>query len=98
MRLRLPTYSPETFGVRSAVRVPRTDDTVPYCVRRSLMIRCRIDQTFFLRFFCYLSGTYLMQTLITEGARNACEHRLPPGSRTDRARLVTLYTDEQFYS
>jgi hypothetical protein len=39
-----------------------------------------------------------MQTLITEGARSSCEHRLPAGSRADHAQLVTLYTDEQFFS
>ena len=39
-----------------------------------------------------------MQTLITEEARNCCELRLPAGSRNDRAQLVTLYTDDVFYS
>ena len=36
-----------------------------------------------------------MQTLITEKPRNACELRLPAGSRNDR---VTLHTSDLFYS
>jgi hypothetical protein len=39
-----------------------------------------------------------MQTLITEEARNSCELWLPAGSRNDRGQLVTLYTDDLFYS
>jgi hypothetical protein len=31
--------SPGMFGVRSTPLVPRTDDTVPYCARPSLLIR-----------------------------------------------------------
>jgi len=36
-----------------------------------------------------------MQMLITEEARNACELRLPAGSRNDR---VTLHTSDLLYS
>ena len=39
-----------------------------------------------------------MQTLITEEACNACELRLPAGSRNHRAQLVILDTDDLFYS
>ena len=39
-----------------------------------------------------------MQTLMTEEACNACELRLPAGSRNDRAQLVTLHTSDLFYS
>ena len=39
-----------------------------------------------------------MQTLTTEEACNACELRLPAGSRNHRAQLVMLDTDDVFYS
>jgi hypothetical protein len=42
--------SPEIFGVRSALRVLRSDDTVPYCARLRLLIRSRIKQNFFQNF------------------------------------------------
>ena len=42
--------SAEIFGLRSALRVLRSDDTVPYCARPRLLIRSRISQNFFQNF------------------------------------------------
>jgi hypothetical protein len=84
---------------RSALRVPRSYDTVPYCARPSLLIRYRIGQDFSLkRFFSYWSGAYCMQTLTTEKAHSCCELRLPAWTCDDPARLLQFHTDDLFYS
>src|ERR1700688_4040179 len=67
---------PPNVRYGTVLRPARTSDTKPYQAK------------FLSKFFCYLSGTYLMQTLIIEEARNACELRLPAGTRNDRAQPV----------
>ena len=70
----------------TVLRAAPTSDTKPY------------RKKFLSSFFCYLFGTYLMQTPIIEEARNSCELRLPAGNRNDRAEPVTLHTDDMSYS